>query len=235
MIAAKLIPMARRALVLVGLCAGCHSPCDEGYDRLPVDPCRTHQCEYIEARAPGEAPYLLKGAAFDIRDFGLACPIDVSWPLSNERSRRFQAMVLPEKGDLFPLRDGLVELSFCQPLRHQPPVRAPYAAVVVNPDTARWPPLAPDEVFIPMRGDATLDETTYVSVRSDRQPDGGVASPFISVFFSSAQAPYRGLREGDAFRWGDTEARIVRIVRTCDWWDSCGWVVVRLSARTTPT
>jgi hypothetical protein len=240
MILAKLIGLCPRILVLAGLFAGCHMP-SGGDKHSRFGGCLTRSCDELGARLPGHPPMLLKGAELELVRVDLRCEIEVSWPLSKGGAERFQAMLLPDEGDALPLRDGLAQLGYCAALACGPPAYPPQAGVIPEPGPLPWPALGPDEVFVPLGGDATLDKITYVSATlALLSDDGSPAPPQVSLSLRSLAAQpepdhYPLVHEGDEFRWGDRGAQIVRIVRTCTWRDSCGWVVVKLSERGTPT
>jgi hypothetical protein len=220
--------------LIAGLGTGCDHPSPDTLDdgRTCVD----HQCKVLSERVAGDFPELVKGASFEMRDFRSFCRLDVSWPVSTASAAHFHAMIDAQERELIPLPLGLVKVHACRGLMMPAPTSRPYAILILNPDVADWPALEPNDVFIPLDGDAALDETFFASARVEPVADGKHALPSVSVS-TGARSPrsgdgYReGLHEGDSFPWGDTEARIVRIVSVPERRvGPVGWVEVSLSA-----
>jgi hypothetical protein len=220
---------ARFGLLLAASSAGCEPPRHDGVD------CSKKKCHVLSERPAREFPDVIKGGSIEIRDFRPFCRLDVSWSVFSGPTPHFHAMLDALEGELLPMPGGFVKIHACRGLAMPAPTSRPYAVLVLDPDSADLPPLQADDVFIPMDGDAALDETFFASARVDPAPDGGPVSVSIVSRSRSSRGDegiYPSLREGDSFVWGPSTARIVHIVPLRAHNNQpAGWVEVQLSPK----
>jgi hypothetical protein len=115
-----------------------------------------------------------------------------------------------------------------------PPAHTPDVGVRVDPDGFSWAKLEGDDVFIPLRGKATLDHVLVAKARLDTGDAALVPRVTVSVEGSGASPlAYPGLGPGDSFPWGGRRAAVVRIVAPEEGLiGAIGWVEIHLSEGT---
>jgi hypothetical protein len=188
----------------------------------------------------GEPPEVIKGASVDVLQFEEECRWEAAWRVQRESGWDFQAIIVAQPGEVFPLPSGLVRVTDCHPMLLKS-ARGPLPAsaeLFVDPLALKWFALAPDSAFIPFGGEATLDRGWYAKAEIETSDAGG-ADPSVKIFIwmsrivsgEGSASVHEGLRTGDTFGWGRALARIVRIVpiHTSDS-GVVGWVEVALSA-----
>jgi len=161
----------------------------------------------------------------------------VAWPFWQRTVYGFQAKVLAQKGDVFPSRYGLFELLSCDHVdphgRSGEELPILHYAIIFHGDHDLPKELAisPDDVFIPLKGEAALD-TGWVATAQvvGGASEGGAPSATIAVAHRSEPAVVHAtLRVGDSFPWSDRVATLVRIVEPRPP-HVMGWIEVRLAA-----
>ncbi len=239
MSAIKAAAVAQCAVLLGSLCSGCTRPTPGASDDRLV--CGKRQCRVLSERRAGEFPETVKGAELEIRDFRPFCRLDVSWRVLTTPAVRYHAMIDAQEGEALPLPLGFVQIYACRGLETPAPSSRPYAVLILNPEIGALPALGVNDAFVPLDGDASLDETFFASAHIEPLADGKGAAPSVRVVARSRtsrpeEGDYAGLHEGDSFPWGPAEARIVRIVSVPDRHVvPGGWVEVSLSPRPSPS
>jgi len=150
-----------------------------------------------------------------------------SWPLDQARAHTFAWTVRVPRDDVFPLRGALAALS------RQWGTTAPdgalgwSATLRLRPPGAEGAP-APDHVFVPLRGDATLDGARAIAVVT--WPPRDSHTPTVTVRVTPADATarvYPDMGAGDSFPWAGRRATVARVVQPEA--PFVGWVEVALS------
>jgi hypothetical protein len=169
----------------------------------------------------GWAREILGGLVF-IRSFGSPCVMTVEWDLSDRTDYGFQAKFAAQKGDVLPSRRGLFELLSCDKLdpRGRPGKEFAILHYAIffhgDHDLPTELAIAPDDVFIPLKGEASLDwEWVATAELVDSGGDGGLPSAAITVVHRSqpvSDVVHPRVRVGDTFRWSHRMATVVRIV-----------------------
>ncbi len=213
-------------------------PLEKGPALTPDMTCFEPACLEFGGRVFGELPRVVKGADFDLSTD--PCELFVAWDVGPPSAVRFQAKMYPFPGDILPLPEGFAKMQFCLGVRQGPTgARRPVAGVWTEPEVA-LPALAPDDVFIPLRGEATLNGNLYThAVIEQRGPTHGVPlSVRIGIAARGKGSSFEGLHEGDTFTWGDYHATVVHIVVSVDGVSGTlddGWIEVNLSNPSWPS
>jgi hypothetical protein len=227
-------PLAR-SVMLLALAGACRShPSSDrepGGERSPEETCREDACVRLHGRPLGDRPPVVLGADVDVTSFE-ACIVRVGWRVG--ANTHFQA-TLRAADDVFPLAEGLARFSYCRGILtvgdHSMP---PAAGLLLNPDSS-LPRLEPGDVFIPLGGEATLDGDLYASTHVEQSAPTNGAPLSLSIGVQPSRrsgSAFHGLRAGDSFPWGDSQATVVRIVISADVIAGTlqdGWVEVALS------
>jgi hypothetical protein len=230
--------MSARTFAVVALVAGVHGACgkwrSDGAYQSDAEPwCGPNECDSVyDGRERG-----IEGGSVRVRNFGSPCVMTVAWPFWQQTVYGFQAKVGAQKGDIFPSRYGLFELLSCDGVdpRGRPgeelPVRHDAIVFHGNHDLPKDLAISPDNVFIPLKGEAALD-TGWVATAQlvGGASEGGAPSATIAVAHRSEPAAlHPTLRGGDSFPWSDRVATLVRIVEPRPP-HVMGWIEVKLSA-----
>jgi hypothetical protein len=214
-----------RAQMIAGLAllAAAHGGCSKwrshGAGWLEERPeCRAYNCSYVGD--DDMRPDRILGADLRVRSVGTPCVLTVAWSFWQGPVYAFQAKLPLQKRDVFPSRYGLVDLDGCahaDPLGRPGDERPiPHDAFVFRDQS--WLPtdlaLADDDVYIPLKGEASLDSGWVATAQLvGGGSDGGAVAATIAVAHrSEPPVVHPALRVGDAFPWSDREATLVRIV-----------------------
>jgi hypothetical protein len=228
--------MRTRAVAGVVLASVIHFACGKGAnkrtDAVAEPGCDRHACKDFDIENSYEQ---ILGAWITATKFGSPCLMATSWPFWQPRAHYFRATFLAREKEVFPLRDGLVQLDWCHaivPMRlsgggH---VHPPGAIVLENPfEVAPGLALAPGDVFVPLRGDARLDSTFVATARLGEPGSAGTPEATITVVHApDPPIVHGGLRLGDSFAWSDRVAMLVRIVEPQPP-HAIGWIEVSLA------
>jgi hypothetical protein len=148
--------------------------------------------------------------------FGPPCRIEAAWPLADASALSVHEVAHVDVGGVFPLRGHVAELDQCQdmmPFGDSPGWFPPMATIGLDIPDLVWAAPAPDNVVIPVRGEASIDGVTAQVVV---QPSDASPSPIADVSIGDASwqrvTVHRALHAGDTFAWGAYATTIVRIV-----------------------
>ncbi|HEX4447734.1 MAG TPA: hypothetical protein VH044_13385 [Polyangiaceae bacterium] len=153
-----------------------------------------------------------------------------SWSIDDAAARPFEWEAEVRRGAIFPLPRHWATSIGCGNIH--PPTFSPAALMVRDPGGFEWAALEGDDVFIPLRGKATIDG---VEARAALDGIDGGSAPRVTVSTTSTPAPHgpaarARLASGDSFAWGSHIARIVRIVEPQGGsLGAVGWVTIALS------
>jgi hypothetical protein len=189
-------------------------------------------CESFDGREPR------KMGPLDLRIGGCwhrqrLAPLDGREGGDAASSPLFEWSAMVRWGGVFPIGNAVASPLDCT--EHGPgSFPFPSVTLLVAPEGFTDAGLAPGNVFIPMHGEATLDHDFKAT--ADLDPSSDDASvPAVTVLIANGRAyprVHRGLRAGDAFRWGNRDATVARILPTQSGkFGVIGWVEVRLSRR----
>jgi hypothetical protein len=174
------------------------------------------------------------GATTEVLDYGRPCCIQASWSVRQVPDCDFRAILRIEVGKVFPLRDGMAALGTCDPTERNPKRGRPtpsFAYLELDPpDYFRWAAPAPGDVYIPFGGEAVLDGDQHAIATLEPTEDAGAQDLKVTVSLSSPSRQDEGfphLGVGDSFRWGKSQAKIVRVIEPVS--RAVGWVEVVLS------
>jgi hypothetical protein len=151
-----------------------------------------------------------------------------SWSVGSDSSRfGWEAEV--RYGGVFPTFHRVGTNLGC--FDEHPPAHTPDVGVRVDPDGYEWAKLEGDDVFIPFRGKATLDNAFAARVALDVGAPGPVPRVTVSLEGPDASlTSVANLGPGDTFSWGGHRARIVRVVAPQEGLvGAIGWVEIALS------
>jgi hypothetical protein len=169
--------------------------------------------------------------------FGSPCRIEATWPVADSYglSVHVHEVARVEVGEVFPLRAQVAELDQCQDMMPRGDGRMfpPMATIGLDSPDFVWAAPAPDNVVIPVRGEASIDGVTAQVVVP---PHDASPAPVADVSIGDASwqrvTVHRALRAGDTFPWGLLDAKIVRVVEPSAHF--VGWVEVALKTRIGP-
>ncbi len=151
------------------------------------------------------------------------------WPLTDADSHTFYWEADVRPGGVFPV-PGYTAVSLSCFDEHRQ-VHSPDIGLRFDPDGFDWAKLTADDVFIPLRGKASVDDVSVATATLDAVD--GDRDPRLTVSITEADAStaaHGGLEPGDAFPWGGYRARVVRIVAPqAATLGAIGWVEVHLS------
>jgi hypothetical protein len=151
------------------------------------------------------------------------------WPLGDAGSHLFDWQADARRGAVFPVPGHTALSLLCRDEHWQ--IHSPDVAVRFDPDGFEWARLTDDDVFIPFRGEASIDDVS-VATATLGEVDGDAAT-HLTVSVTEADGSttaHRDLEPGDAFPWGGYRAQIVRIVEPQETvLGALGWVEVHLS------
>jgi len=152
-----------------------------------------------------------------------------SWSVGDAESRPFEWEAEVRPGGVFPSLGHVGTTLGCG--NEHPQAPSPEVEVAMDPAGFAWAKLEGDDVFIPMRGTATIDHEFPARAVIAPADDGSAPRATVSVEGPDASAARHGdLGPGDSFPWGDHRAAVVRIVAPQDTLlGAIGWVEVHLS------
>ncbi len=157
-----------------------------------------------------------------------------SWSLDDADSHRFEWEGDVRLGGLFPTLGHVAAVVGCAD--EHPPMHSPDVGVALDPDGFAGARLEGDDVFIPLRGQATLDGRFRATASLDNP--GVPSSPRVTVTVEGPGAPrtlHGGLGLGETFLWGGARARVVRVVAPQEGLlGAIGWVEISLSESAAP-
>jgi hypothetical protein len=209
---AKLSDPARQVDLFVVLCDG-GTPCDD-FDRKSPTMVDTLHLELADCLGSETAAL-----------FG-------SWSVAGADSRLFAWEAEVRYGGVFPAFHHLGANLGC--FDEHPPAHSPDVGIRSDPDGFDWAQLEGDDVFIPFRGQATLDHALVARARLDT--GDAAAAPRVTVSVEGPDATpvaHPGLGPGDSFSWGGYRAAVVRIIPPQEALvGAIGWVEIRLSGGT---
>lgn len=211
--------------VASGAPAGCSRPSARAFEDADVPVCVAHTCKSIG----GPSGAYITGTTVSVLSFESPCRFEASWGIAEAAEDSFRATFDAREGEVFALHGRLVQLYDCHGVvihkdGHASP---PGADVFLDPPDQAWAGPAPENVVIPLLGDATLDGDAVAHATLER-PDGALPES-VTVSVADAMRPpsvHRNLRPLDEFTWGRHRASIVRVVAP----DArlVGWVEARL-------
>ena len=110
-------------------------------------------------------------------------------------------------------------------------VHSPDIGLRFDPDGFDWAKLAADDVFIPLRGKASIEDVSVATATLDAVDGDRDRRLTVSITEADAStAAHDGLEPGDTFPWGRYRARVVRIVAPQGaTLGAIGWVEIHLS------
>ncbi len=202
----------------------------------PRDPHFDIQCEqrHYCSRFDREYGYHGLGAEISLDDCTVhkGASLSGSWGELGARLR-FQWRAPVPVGGVFPTLSRMVAYLGCAeafPQGHSPVVR-----IAQNPDGLDWAEPEGDDIFIPLFGEATVDEA-FRATAAIEPTDGGSALHVTVWIQGPSPAPpaqYRGLGRGDTFPWGDHRVTVIRIMPPQDGeLGVIGWVEIDLLGHT---
>ncbi len=152
------------------------------------------------------------------------------WQVADAEARPFEWKADVRLGGLLPSLGHTITSVGCSIYRPQSPLAS--AVVALDPDGFAWAQLEGEDVFIPFRGEATIDHEFHATAALE--PLGDAATPAVTVSVEGPHDPrtvHRGLGRGDRFPWGGYIATLVRVVTPQDGvLGAIGWVEIGLSA-----
>jgi hypothetical protein len=156
------------------------------------------------------------------------------WSVQDASSRPFEWSAEVRFGGVFPSLGHVGTNMGCG--NEHPQALSPEAIVAADPDGFAWAMLDGDDVFIPLRGEATIDHAVHATAVLDGTDSA--SAPRVTVSTEEPPAPpsaHRGLGLRDSFPWGGHRATVVRVVAPQDGvLGAIGWVEVSLSDGAAP-
>ena len=154
------------------------------------------------------------------------------WRLGDAGSHLFDWQGEARRGAVFPVPGRTAVSLLCTDEHWQ--IHSPYVALRFDPDGFEWARLTDDDVFIPFRGEASIDDMFVATATLDAVDGDPAPHLTVSVTGADGSATAHGdLEPGDAFPWGGYRAQIVRIVAPQETvLGALGWVEVHLSEET---
>jgi hypothetical protein len=202
----------------------------------PRDPHFDTQCEqrHYCSRFDREYGYLGLGAEISLDDCTVhkGASLSGSWGEHGARLRFQWRAPVPVDG-VFPTLSHTVAFLGCA--EAHPEVHSPVALIAQNPDGLDWAELEGADIFIPLSGEATVDEA-FRATAAIEPTDGGSPLHVTVAVQGPPPAPpaqYRGLGRGDTFPWGDHRVTVIRIMPPQDGeLGVIGWVEIDLLGHT---
>ncbi len=236
------IPLCAASLLgawLLGTVAACHA--DDGRHRANARPreaidrlCLCDGRPFCEDFNVWGSSTLLVGAHVALNDCAgdQTASLYGDWALGDAGSHLFDWEADARRGAVFPVPSHTALNLLCEDEHWQ--VHSPDVMVRFDPDGFEWARLTDDDVFIPFRGEASIDDVFVATATLDAVDGDPAPRLTVSVAGSDGSTTAHGdLEPGDAFPWGGYRAQIVRIVAPQETvLGALGWVEVHLSEET---
>jgi hypothetical protein len=152
-----------------------------------------------------------------------------SWLVEDAASRPFEWEAEVRVGGVFPTRDHVATNTSCVDAHWQ--AHSPDVGLAFDPPGFAWARLEGDNVFIPLRGKATIDHDFHATAVLDGSD--AASTPHVNVTVvgpEGSPTEKGGLGYGDRFPWGKRRATVVRVVAPqAGLLGAIGWVEINLA------
>jgi hypothetical protein len=178
-------------------------------------------------------PQRVFGASILVREFSSPCRLETTWQVNAKPTQEFLVTLVADKGSVFPMPEHMVSLGGCIPKGTDELGRVfpPFAILELRPPAYfDWAAPKPGNVYIPLQGEAILDGDYHATAMLDARDDARSGELSVTVATTSpakANEDYPHLRPRDSFRWGRSEATVVRVIEPIA--KAVGWVEIELS------
>jgi hypothetical protein len=151
------------------------------------------------------------------------------WLVEDAASRPFEWEAEVRIGGVFPTRGHVATNTFCVDEHWQ--MHSPDVGVAFDPNGFAWARLEGEDVFIPLRGKATIDHEFHATAVVDPSDAASALHVRVTVEGPDASRAFSGdLGHGDSFQWGTRRATVVRVVAPeAGLLGPIGWVEIRLA------
>jgi hypothetical protein len=152
-----------------------------------------------------------------------------SWGRADASAPVFAWSARVHEDEVFPLHGVLAGFIHCDDSKEDNGGRpGPLVELELEPAGFAWLAPAPDHVFVPFDGEATLDHDGPATAALDAIPDAAPTPPVTMRVARAGEPPrvYEHLHVGSRFPWAEHPATIVRIVVPRP--PIAGWVEVAL-------